>query len=151
MKYYAVDVRNSCNTTSVTVWQQKKTKMFSRTFGFLHFLFEHFLFTFSGAWKTTKAFFCLSFFVLRFIPFLLSHICKWCRGSFKLNGISQGLLFLNANSLNSLSPSSMSGFFWYILVLRIYQKLFPTRVLAFPKSHYFPCSIWKVLVIKKPY
>ena len=66
-------------------------------------------------------------------------------------GFHKDCSFSMWNSLNSLSPSSMSGFFWYILVLRIYQKLFPTRVLAFPKSHYFPCSIWKVLVIKKPY
>ena len=90
--------------------------MFSRTFGFLHFLFEHFLFTFSGAWKTTKAFFCLSFFVLRFIPFLLSHICKWCRGSFKLNGISQGLFILNAKF------SQLIVSFFHVWFLLIYTR-----------------------------
>ena len=90
--------------------------MFSRTFGFLHFLFEHFLCTFSGAWKTTKAFFCLSFFVLRFIPFLLSHICKWCRGSFKLNGISQGLFILNAKF------SQLIVSFFHVWFLLIYTR-----------------------------
>ena len=90
--------------------------MFSRTFGFLHFLFEHFLFTFSGAWKTTKAFFCLSFFVLRFIPFLLSHICKWCRGSFNLNGISQGLFILNAKF------SQLIVSFFHVWFLLIYTR-----------------------------
>ena len=60
-------------------------------------------------------------------------------------GFHKDCSFSMRNSLNSLSPSSMSGFFWYILVLRIYQKLFPTRVLAFPKSYYILCLILKVL------
>ena len=79
-KYYAVDVRNSCNTTcSVSFCLAKKEKIFSRTFRFLHFFVRTFsFFTFSGAWKTTKAFFfCLSLFllVLRSFLFLPSRFC----------------------------------------------------------------------------
>ena len=75
-KYYAVDVRNSCNTTcSVSFcFAEKKRKIFSRTFRFLHFFVRTFsFFTFSGAWKTTKAFFfCLSLFLLASRSFLFT-------------------------------------------------------------------------------
>ena len=45
-KYYAVDVRNSCNTTCSVSFclAEKKEKYFLELFDFCIFLFEHFLF-----------------------------------------------------------------------------------------------------------
>ena len=134
----------------VSVWQKRKN-IFSNFSIFAFFCSNIFFFTFSGAWKTTKAFFfCLSLFLLVSRMFLFYPL-TWA----KFYGLYNDKWNLKVEaSCHKYPQLSLISFFyvWFLLIYTrrsssyIYQKLFPTRVLAFPKSYYFPCLLQKVLV-----
>ena len=134
MKYYAVDVRNSCNSTSSAT----KKKYFPELFDFCIFCSNIFFLYFLVHGKLQKHSLLSLFFCPTSHFSAPSPVSKSCRRvhstkyTFK-DSYSFWKILLSSGALLPCLVSS--DIYSYI------PKAFPTRVLAFPKSYYFPCFL----------
>ena len=131
---------------------QKKKNIFSNFSIFAFFCSNIFFFYIFWCMENYKSILLLS------LPlFYVSHV-HFCF-TLSLLATFMGQRILNEALISFLAKNkhthrALMFFFyvWFLLIYTrrsssyIYQKLFPTRVLAFPKSYYFPCLLQKVLV-----